>query len=287
MTRLFAHRGSSRRYPENTRASYLQAIADGADGIECDIHLTADHQLVCHHDAVLGRTERAKGEIRSMTLAQLRRIDMVSWKRGRWPFLRTRIPGKFGRVDQQLCTLAELVEIAANAGRPIELAIETKHQLGHDPRLEAAMTNQLEALGFDRATLSSGNVTVSFMSFEPAAVQHLSAEWGPERVCQLLENKRRGWEGDVLRGLGTMEDTRYAQQFTGGVANIEDGTAGIVGPGIKFVRAHEAEFLRWLETHTARIWTVDKPADAAYLEGLGVQEMTSNVPAEIRESLGR
>ncbi|MGO2632204.1 MAG: glycerophosphodiester phosphodiesterase [Galactobacter sp.] len=287
MTKLFAHRGSSRLYPENTRASYLQAIADGADGIECDIHLTADHQLVCHHDAVLGRTERAKGEVRAMTLAQLRKIDMVSWKRGRWPFRRTRIPGRFGRVDQQLCTLAELVEIAAGAGRPIELAIETKHQLGYDPRLEPAMTKQLEALGFDRATRSSGNVSVSFMSFEPEAVQQLSADWGPERVCQLLENKRHGWEGDVLRGLGTTEDTRYAQQFTGGVANIEDGTAGIVGPGIKFVRAHEPEFLRWLQRHIARIWTVDKPADAAYLVGLGVQEITSNVPATIRETLAR
>jgi glycerophosphoryl diester phosphodiesterase len=285
MTRLFAHRGSSHRYPENTRASYLQGIADGADGIECDIHLSADHQLVCHHDAVLGRTERAKGELRELTLAQLREIDMVSWRRGRWPWQRMRIPARFGRVDQQLCTLAELVEIAANAGRPIELAIETKHQLGDDPRLEAAMTKQLEALGFDRATRTAGSVTASFMSFEPAAVRRLSADWGSEGVCQLLENKRRGWELDVLHGIGTSEETRYAQQFTEGVANIEQRVAGIVGPGLSFVKGYEAEFLRWLQDRTARIWTVDKPADAEYLVGLGVQEITSNVPAEIRAAL--
>jgi glycerophosphoryl diester phosphodiesterase len=222
-----------------------------------------------------------------MSLSQLRRIDMVSWKRGRWPWRKVRIPGKYGRVDQQLCTLAELVEIAASAGRPIELAIETKHQLGDDPRLEEAMAHQLDALGFDRATRSAGTVTASFMSFEPAAVRRLSVDWGPERVCQLLENKRRGWEGDVLRGLGTKEDSPYAKQFTEGVANLNEGVAGIAGPGVSFVRAHQEEFERWMEDHTARIWTVDKPADAAFLVGLGVQELTSNVPAKIRKALAR
>lgn len=277
MTRVFAHRGSSAAFPENTRAAYLQAIRDGADGIECDIHLSADGELVCRHDAVLGRTESARGEVRRMSLARLRELDVVSWKK-------RRIPAEYGTVQEQVCTLTDLLQIAASAPRPIEVAIETKHQLGDDPRLEAAMTRVLDELGFERATASKDHVSLSFMSFEPTAVQRLSGDWGSRAVCQLLGNKRRGWESDVLRGHGTKEVSRYATQFVQGVANLNRSVAGIAGPGLGFVRQHQEEFLAWLPRHTARVWTVDRPKDAAYLVGLGVTELTSNVPARIKEA---
>ena len=53
---VYAHRGASEAFAEHTRAAYLQAIADGADGVECDIHLTRDQHAVLLHDANLDRT---------------------------------------------------------------------------------------------------------------------------------------------------------------------------------------------------------------------------------------
>ena len=46
---LLAHRGGMGRAPENTLASFEQALADGADGFECDVCLTQDKQPVLIH----------------------------------------------------------------------------------------------------------------------------------------------------------------------------------------------------------------------------------------------
>lgn len=46
---LLAHRGGMGRAPENTLASFKQALADGADGFECDVCLTQDKQPVLIH----------------------------------------------------------------------------------------------------------------------------------------------------------------------------------------------------------------------------------------------
>ncbi|MDN6179035.1 MAG: glycerophosphodiester phosphodiesterase, partial [Micrococcaceae bacterium] len=79
MHHVYAHRGSSAAYAENTRAAYLQAIADGADGIECDVHLTRDDRIVCHHDQTVDRPSNASGRISSFTLQALRELDFASW----------------------------------------------------------------------------------------------------------------------------------------------------------------------------------------------------------------
>lgn len=47
---VIGHRGASGVLPEHTRRSYEQAIADGADVIECDVVVTSDAALVCRHD---------------------------------------------------------------------------------------------------------------------------------------------------------------------------------------------------------------------------------------------
>jgi glycerophosphoryl diester phosphodiesterase len=68
---VFAHRGSSETLPEHTLAAYLQAIEDGADGLECDVRLTNDGHLVCLHDRRLGRTSNGRGPVSEHALAEL------------------------------------------------------------------------------------------------------------------------------------------------------------------------------------------------------------------------
>ena len=50
MTQIWAHRGSRLRAAENTLEAFALAIEEGADGIELDVHLSADSQLVVRHD---------------------------------------------------------------------------------------------------------------------------------------------------------------------------------------------------------------------------------------------
>ena len=79
MTKIFAHRGSKGTHPENTLASFREAVRVGSDGIELDVHLTKDGQLVVIHDETIDRTTNSTGEIRNLTLAEIKVMDAGSW----------------------------------------------------------------------------------------------------------------------------------------------------------------------------------------------------------------
>ena len=75
MSKVFAHRGFSGNYPENTMLAYEKAVEAGCDGIEMDIHLSRDGQVVIMHDADLSRTTNGSGRIQDYTVAQLKELD--------------------------------------------------------------------------------------------------------------------------------------------------------------------------------------------------------------------
>ncbi|MBQ7580235.1 MAG: glycerophosphodiester phosphodiesterase [Clostridia bacterium] len=75
MTKVFAHRGFSGCYPENTMLAFEKAIELGADGLETDVHLTKDGQVVMIHDESPYRTTGDKGLVMDYTLEELRKFD--------------------------------------------------------------------------------------------------------------------------------------------------------------------------------------------------------------------
>lgn len=79
MTKIFAHRGSKGTHPENTLAAFAESVRIGVDGIELDIHLSKDEELVVIHDETLNRTTSGKGEVADFTLAELKQFDAGSW----------------------------------------------------------------------------------------------------------------------------------------------------------------------------------------------------------------
>ncbi len=48
---IYAHRGASIDFIEGSKAAYLGALAQDADGFECDVRLTKDKQIICYHDS--------------------------------------------------------------------------------------------------------------------------------------------------------------------------------------------------------------------------------------------
>ncbi|MCI6039039.1 MAG: glycerophosphodiester phosphodiesterase, partial [Clostridiales bacterium] len=57
--KVYAHRGASAQYPENTMLAFEKAVEMGVDGIETDVHLSRDGQLVlCHDETIDGTTDR-------------------------------------------------------------------------------------------------------------------------------------------------------------------------------------------------------------------------------------
>ncbi|QPC46812.1 glycerophosphodiester phosphodiesterase [Mangrovibacillus cuniculi] len=71
MTLIFAHRGAAGTYPENTMLAFEKALEVGADGIELDVQLSADGEVVVIHDETIDRTTNGSGEVRNFTLQEL------------------------------------------------------------------------------------------------------------------------------------------------------------------------------------------------------------------------
>src|SRR5689334_18596174 len=69
MTLVLAHRGANRVEPENTVAAFTRALELGADGVELDVHRTADGGIVVHHDA----SASGVGLLAAMPFAAIRR----------------------------------------------------------------------------------------------------------------------------------------------------------------------------------------------------------------------
>ncbi|QCB95786.1 glycerophosphodiester phosphodiesterase [Arthrobacter sp. PAMC25564] len=279
---VYAHRGSSGVFAEHTRAAYLQAIADGADGVECDIHLTRDQHAVLLHDANLDRTSDGTGAVADRTLEELRLLDFSSWKGAR-------IPDEYGARSEQFLTLPELLDILRLAGREIGLAIELKHPSPYQLKLEDRVLEVLVEEGWNPATSMLGNIRVSFMSFSPDAVKHLLQSVPAEAVCQLVDDVKveeiRGELGlGVLTG-GALANVMKAAQ-TEAERILDDGEVGLAGPGITYVRQHARTVQRWLDSgRRFRVWTVDSENDVALCHGLGIQEITTNRPAEVLAQL--
>jgi glycerophosphoryl diester phosphodiesterase len=72
---VVGHRGASGHAPENTLVAFERALGDGADALECDIHLTQDGRLAVIHDGMLDRTTNGHGLVAGFTLATLKTLD--------------------------------------------------------------------------------------------------------------------------------------------------------------------------------------------------------------------
>lgn len=75
MSKIFAHRGYSGKYPENTMIAFKKALECGVDGIELDVQLTKDGEVVIIHDETIDRTTTGKGFVVDYTYEELERFD--------------------------------------------------------------------------------------------------------------------------------------------------------------------------------------------------------------------
>uniref|UniRef100_A0AAU2JSQ7 Glycerophosphodiester phosphodiesterase family protein n=1 Tax=Streptomyces sp. NBC_00049 TaxID=2903617 RepID=A0AAU2JSQ7_9ACTN len=173
-TRVVAHRGASHEHPEHTLAAYRQAIADGADALECDVRLTADHKLVCVHDRRVERTSDGRGVVSEMTYAELAALDFGRWK------------GEEHRGARVLL-FEDLLKEALAAPRPVGLAVETKHPSRAGGRLEVELVRMLKEYGL--ADGSTGLVEVMSFSRNALTRTHRLAPGLP--TVFLIERKVR------------------------------------------------------------------------------------------------
>lgn len=139
----FAHRGSSKICPENTMAAFKKALEQGATGIETDVQLTKDGQMVLIHDETLDRTTSGTGWVKDYSLQELQELDAGS---------------KFDPAFQgeRIPTLDELLELVKDSGTIVN--IELKNGTILYEGLEQKVIERVRAFQMaDRVVISSFN----------------------------------------------------------------------------------------------------------------------------------
>ncbi|MEU8652854.1 glycerophosphodiester phosphodiesterase [Streptomyces sp. NPDC048737] len=268
---VVAHRGASEDAPEHTLAAYRKAIEDGADALECDVRLTADGHLVCVHDRRVNRTSNGRGAVSQLELADLAAMDFGSWKtraaREAWN-TRDEEPDWEVRPEDRdatsVLTLERLLELVADAGRRVELAVETKHPTRWAGQVEERLLVLLKRFGLDApATADASPVRV--MSFSARSLHR-------------------------VRAASPALPTVYLMQFVS--PRLRDGRlpAGvrIAGPSMRIVRSHPAYVERLKRAgHQVHVWTVNEPEDVDLCVRLGVDAIITNRPRGVLNQLGR
>lgn len=83
--KILAHRGYSAKYPENTMKAFEEAYKADFDGIETDVQMSRDGELVLIHDEKIDRTSQGKGYVKDYTLEELKKINFNNKIDGFYP----------------------------------------------------------------------------------------------------------------------------------------------------------------------------------------------------------
>ena len=177
MTKIFAHRGSKGTHPENTLASFKEAVRVGSDGIELDVHLTKDGQLVVIHDETVDRTTNGTGEIRNLTLAEIKAMDAGSWFHNKY-------------AGEKIPTLEEVLLLLTELGFNGQLNIELK-------------TDVIQYKGLVEKCLALQSAkdwpfAIVYSSFNPYTLVELKEANPSQEIGLLFESKEWADKGDAM-----------------------------------------------------------------------------------------
>lgn len=260
--KVVAHRGASDEVAEHTVGAYRQALADGADALECDVRLTRDGHLVCLHDRRLERTSDGRGVVSTKRLDQLHELDWGSWKNP-WADLddEADLPDVSYR---SLITLRDLLGLVRGLATPVELLIETKHPTRYSGLVEQRLVTLLDEFGWAAPGPHGEPPPVRMLSYSELALRRMRrlapvvpSAWVIER--ELPVRTRRG------------ELPRW----------VDD-----VAPAVGLVRRNPEWVHRMHECgHRVYVWVVNAEEDLLLCQDLAVEAVITDRPRFAREVL--
>ena len=240
---MFAHRGGCAFGPENTIATFDLGLAAGADGLELDVHLSADGIAVVCHDDTLDRTTEASGPVRARTAAELGRIDAgcrFTDAAGNYPFR-----------ERGVCvpTLREVLARYRDTPIIIEMKVDTA-------AMGLAVVNDVRAAGAIDRVCAAGYGQRAIDAVRSALPQIHTSACHPEARLAVYRSIA-GWP---------IRQAPYQHYQV-------PERAGLMPVGTRrFIRHAHAAGIR------VEIWTVDEQADMERLLRWGVDGLISNRP---------
>lgn len=164
--KIWAHRGCSQRYPENTLLAFEKAIElKNCTGIELDIQLTKDGELIVIHDERVDRTTEGIGFVKDFTLTELKRLHIYADM----------------NPTQTIPTLGEvfdLIEKRLKSG--MKLNIELKNSLYPYLGMEEKILNMAAQRGLEDA--------IVYSSFSTKSMERMK-ELNPNVEIGILDSK--------------------------------------------------------------------------------------------------
>ncbi|MDE6567439.1 MAG: hypothetical protein K2K70_06885 [Lachnospiraceae bacterium] len=155
--KIWAHRGCSQRYPENTLLAFEKAAAiRGLTGIELDIQLTKDRQLVVIHDERVDRTTEGTGFVRDYTLSEIKKLHIYA----------------DGNPGQSIPTMEEVFDLLeSRLKQNLKLNIELKNSVCPYEGMEEMIVEMVHKRGLQDAVVYS-----SFYAKSLATVRELDTD---------------------------------------------------------------------------------------------------------------
>ena len=132
---IYAHRGARSDFKEGSKAAYLGALTQGADGFECDVRLTKDKQIICYHDGDTKRLSNIDLKIAKSSYKELKR-----------------------KVDPY--RLDELLDLSISNKK--DLVIELKHPVSTGAMIEKHVHKLLKSR---ESEIKSSGIQISLISF--------------------------------------------------------------------------------------------------------------------------
>ncbi len=254
---IIAHRGASDDAPENTLAAIRLAWEQQADAVEFDVHLSKDGQIVLMHDADTKRTAGVDRKVVDQTLAELRKLDVGSWKSARY---------KGERVPS-------LAEALAEISKGKRAFIEVKC----GPEIVPELKRVVQASKLDDDQMAIISFKTEVVAAAKAALPNLKAYWVVDPK-PATKTKPATWTADAL-----LAKAREAR-----ADGLDLSAHPVVQPVVsaEFIRRAKDENLQvYVWTADDYIWTVDDAAVAKEMAAAGVLGITTNRPAWLRKHL--
>jgi glycerophosphoryl diester phosphodiesterase len=244
---IIGHRGASFDAPENTMAAFRLGYEQGADGVELDIHLTKDDQIVVMHDSDTARVGGSTNKIASATLAELRAFEIGHW--GKWTN---------ANFHEKIPLLSEVLPIIP-AGKKLFIEIKT------GPEIVAPLVEVLK-----QAKTKPEQLIIITFNFESAIV-----------AKKMLPQLKTYWLVGYAKDKATGKFPDLKQTIIKTKAGHLDGLD--LNFNWPLTKETVGEIKRaGLECH---VWTVDDAGKAKELVEAGVDSITTNRPKWLREQL--
>ncbi|MGC1273703.1 MAG: glycerophosphodiester phosphodiesterase [Planctomycetaceae bacterium] len=252
---LVAHRGASYDAPENTVSSIKLGYEQGADAVEIDVYLTKDGRVVLFHDKNTAKLDGDKSPIADRTLAELQKLDVGTWKGANGAWKGDKYAG------EKMPVLEDVLDLIPR-GKKIFLEIKCGPEVLPPIKKifdEAGIGgNEITIITFNEDTAAGAKKmfpSIPVYWLESIKQNEQTGEWGPPREELIATAKSLGVDGVDLQARPII-DAAYVQA-------VKDANLAM------------------------HVWTVDDPAEAKRLTEAGVDSITTNRPAFLRENLGR